>query len=293
MSLLCRLRSAAFAGKNATRVLYAPFSTNLPQNGQKVLLTVNEAKSLPDFSKIDPVYDDVVSNESVIDLWKKNQAKYGVSGEHLNAIEKMRMQDRPPYLVYEPKRSDLVSEVDDLIWTKDLGIPFEQYRKLKKKVIHIRRVVQMTRKGKIPSMSALVVVGNGMGGAGYGEAKDSEVPHAVMKATREAIKRIRNIPLYDDRTIHHDIYHKFKATKIHFWARRPGFGCRVNHVIHEICDCIGLQDLAGKVRGSRNPLNVVKGTFAALATQQIPEDIARSRGLRLVDVNHIYYGGTK
>lgn len=69
-----------------------------------------------------------------------------------------------------------------------------------------------------------------------------------------------------------------------------GFGCRANHYIHEICRCIGIQDLSGKVRGSRTPMNVIKATFEALSSQRLPEDIAKMRGKKLVDVQRTYYG---
>ncbi|KAJ1679117.1 28S ribosomal protein S5, mitochondrial, partial [Spiromyces aspiralis] len=264
---------------------------------QKPLIPLSEARSFPDFSKVDEIYDDIDANQSVIELWRQDQARQAKGDKGLPFLPTgfstppLAPKFQPNYPSEPPTKAELVSTDEELGWTEDLGIPYEQYRRLKKKVIQVKRTVQMTRKGKIPSMSALVVVGNGAGGAGFGEGKDSEAPRAVMKATRQAIKNIQHIPRYDDRTIYHDIYHKFKATKIHFWARRPGFGCRVNPVIHEICDCIGIQDLAGKVHGSRNPMNVVKGTFAALTTQQLPEVIARSRGKRLIDVYHAYYGG--
>lgn len=70
-----------------------------------------------------------------------------------------------------------------------------------------------------------------------------------------------------------------------------GFGCRANHYVHEICRCIGIQDLSGKVRGSRTPMNVIKATFEALSNQKLPEDIAKMRGKKLADVQHTYYGG--
>jgi len=54
----------------------------------------------------------------------------------------------------------------------------------------------------------------------------------------------------------------------------------------------GISDLAAKVRGSTNPMNVVKATFEALSTQQTPEEIARARGLKVVDVEERYYGHT-
>ena len=39
-------------------------------------------------------------------------------------------------------------------------------------------------------------------------------------------------------------------------------------------------------------MNVVKATFEALSTQQTPEEIARARGLKVVDVEERYYGHT-
>ena len=69
-----------------------------------------------------------------------------------------------------------------------------------------------------------------------------------------------------------------------------GVGCRANHHIHEICRCIVIQDLSGKVRGSRKPMNVIKATFEALSNQKMPQDNAKMRGKKLADVQSVYYG---
>ncbi|KAJ2254944.1 28S ribosomal protein S5, mitochondrial [Coemansia sp. RSA 451] len=195
--------------------------------------------------------------------------------------------------VYRKDSSDdiRITSTPEMLWSLDLNVPYEEFRRLAKKTLVVKRTVQMTRLGKLPSMYALVVVGNGNGSAGYGEGKANDAAKAVMFATRNAIKAMNHIPRYDDRTIFHDIEHKFKATKLVLWARRPGFGCRVAPIIHEICECIGIQDLAGKIHGSRNPMNVIKTVFEALKTQRIPSDLAKARGLRLIDVNHTYYQG--
>ncbi|KAJ1977762.1 28S ribosomal protein S5, mitochondrial [Dimargaris verticillata] len=186
----------------------------------------------------------------------------------------------------------LVREEDDLTWSESLGIPEEQYKRLMKRILHVRRTSNMTRKGKMPSMYALVVVGTGRGVAGYGEGKGEEVADAVRKATSRAIKNLTYFPRYDNRTIYHDINHKFKATDMTLLARPPGFGRRVNPYIYEICYCLGIQDIAGKVSGSRNPMNVIKCFFEAMQTQRTPEDLAMARGKKLVDVNRVYYGGS-
>ncbi|KAJ2001319.1 28S ribosomal protein S5, mitochondrial [Coemansia thaxteri] len=263
------------------------------------------AKSFPDFSKFDPVYDDITENASIIELWKRQKAKE--LGANISSASNIDALVKEEHNVFEPPDDFLIkypkpkhdkslvraSEDDGMFWSEDLLIPYEQFVKLSKKTLVMKRTVQMTRKGKIPSMYAMVVVGNGMGSAGFGEGKSAEASKAVMMATRQAIKGMQHFPRYDDRTIYHDIEHKFQATKLMLWARRPGFGCRVAPVIHEICECIGIQDLAGKIHGSRNPMNVIKTLFGALQTQRIPSDLARARGLRLVDVYHRYYGDAK
>lgn len=175
-------------------------------------------------------------------------------------------------------------------FSESLGITFETFKKLKKKVLIIKRTSTTTAKGKIPSMNALVVVGNGKGAAGFGEAKNDEIGNAILKATNRAIKNMAQFERYDNRTIYHDIHYKFKATELKLFARPPGFGVRTNHNIHEICQCIGISDLAGKVYGSRNSTNVIKAFFGALLTQKTPSEIAKSRGKKMVDVQFQYYG---
>jgi ribosomal protein S5 len=37
-------------------------------------------------------------------------------------------------------------------------------------------------------------------------------------------------------------------------------------------------------------MNVVKATFRALETQKLPEDLAKARGKKVVDLYRTYYG---
>lgn len=53
----------------------------------------------------------------------------------------------------------------------------------------------------------------------------------------------------------------------------------------------GIHDLAARVPRSRNKMNTVKAAYQALLKQRIPEEIARGRGKKLVDVRKVYYAG--
>jgi small subunit ribosomal protein S5 len=52
----------------------------------------------------------------------------------------------------------------------------------------------------------------------------------------------------------------------------------------------GIQDLSARVPISRNKMNTVKAVWQALINQKLPEDVARARGKKLVDVRKVYYG---
>ncbi|KAI8876183.1 ribosomal protein S5 domain 2-like protein [Backusella circina FSU 941] len=202
--------------------------------------------------------------------------------------EKNDTLDQPKLFSSHRPAEVVLNAVTDII---DSPLSSKEQSELMKKALVIKRVVNMNGKGKQPSMYALVVVGNGNGLAGYGEGKDEEASRAVRKATNRAIKNMRYFDRYDNRTVAMDLTHKFHATTLELRARPPGFGIRTNHHVHEICRCIGIQDISAKVRGSTTPMNVIKATFEALSSQKLPEDIARMRGKKLADVQHVYYGG--
>jgi ribosomal protein S5 len=135
---------------------------------------------------------------------------------------------------------------------------------LMKRVLHVRRTTRLSRSGKVRSLYALVLVGNGKGAAGYGEGKASDMGGAIDKATRRAIRNLTPIDRYDGRTIYNDIEHTFVHTHLTLRPAPPGYGISANDNIHEICRAAGIQDLSAKVRGSTNPMNVVKGTCTYL-----------------------------
>lgn len=58
-----------------------------------------------------------------------------------------------------------------------------------------------------------------------------------------------------------------------------------------MCRAAGIHDLAARVNRSRNQMNTVKAAYDALMSQRNPEDVARARGMKMVDVRKVYYSG--
>ncbi|TPX30328.1 hypothetical protein SmJEL517_g06095 [Synchytrium microbalum] len=159
-----------------------------------------------------------------------------------------------------------------------------------KRVLHIRRIARTTSGGKARQIWAMVVVGNNNGFAGMGAGRAVDAGAAVQKATRNANKNMQFFPRYDGRTVFSNSEYKYKATNLTIWPLPPGSGVISSPHIHEICRCVGIHDIAVKTRGSRNPMNVCKAMFEALAHQKTPEHIARMRGKKVEDVALSYFG---
>ncbi|TVY22853.1 37S ribosomal protein, mitochondrial [Lachnellula hyalina] len=174
---------------------------------------------------------------------------------------------------------------------KQTGLSLDQILKYNVKILVKHRVVNQTRLGKIQSMYILAIAGNGDGRLGLGQAKGQELEDAMMNARIQAIRNMQPIPRYEERTIYGEVEGKVSAAEVKLMSRPPGFGLRCQHLIFEMARAAGIQDLAARVPRSRNKMNTVKATYEALMKQRIPDEVARGRGKKLVDVRKVYYAG--
>ncbi|KAI9158375.1 37S ribosomal protein S5 [Paramyrothecium foliicola] len=172
-----------------------------------------------------------------------------------------------------------------------LGMPLKDIMSLVRKVLVRRVVVNQTRLGKIRSHSVLAIAGNGNGRLGLGIAKSTEPRIASETAQMLAIRNMKPIRRYENRTIFGNVTAKVSGSVVELSARPAGFGLRCPHRIFEMCRASGIHDLAVKMPRSKSPLNTVKAAYQALTNQIDPEEIAIGRGKKLVDARKVYYGG--
>ena len=171
------------------------------------------------------------------------------------------------------------------------GLTLDEILAYKIKVLVQHRVSNQTRLGKIPGQYVLAIAGNGNGTLGLGQAKGSDGGQTLNLAKISAIKNMQPIPRYEDRTIFGEVDAKVSAVKVKLMSRPPGFGLRCQHLIFEMARAAGIQDLAARVPHARNKMNTCKAVYKALLNQPIPDEIARGRGKKLVDVRKVYYCG--
>ncbi|KAF1980826.1 hypothetical protein K402DRAFT_467991 [Aulographum hederae CBS 113979] len=171
------------------------------------------------------------------------------------------------------------------------GYSEEEIKRFRVKNLVRHRVVNQTRMGKIQSQYYLTIAGNGNGLLGIGEGKSAEDEDARRQAMMNAVRNMQPIPRYEKRTIFGEVRGKVGAVELLLSSRPAGFGVRTQHLLFEMARACGITDLSGRVSRSRNPMNTVKAAFQALQSQKMPEDIARARGRKLVDVRNVYYNG--
>ncbi|QKX58495.1 uncharacterized protein TRUGW13939_05619 [Talaromyces rugulosus] len=192
------------------------------------------------------------------------------------------------------KKSDQpTEEITDALkkLMQSTGYSTIQIKGFKIKTLVSHSVVNQTRLGKVRRQYCLSIAGNGNGLLGIGEAKSEEVADAIIQSKYRAIRNMQPILRYENRTIFGDVQGKVGAVELKLMNRPPGFGLRCQHLIYEMARASGIHDLAARVDRSRNPMNTVKAVYEALMSQKDPEDIARARNRKLVDVRKVYYAG--
>jgi small subunit ribosomal protein S5 len=148
---------------------------------------------------------------------------------------------------------------------------------LKDQVVSINRVTKVVKGGKNLSFSALVVVGDANGHAGFGMGKAREVPMAIRKAIEQAKKSLIRLNLKGT-TIPHQVIGRYGSGQVLLKPAPEGTGLIAGGPVRAVMEVAGIQNVLTKSLGTSNPHNVVKATFAALLSLKDAGKVAAQRG---------------
>ena len=147
---------------------------------------------------------------------------------------------------------------------------------LKEKLVVVNRVSKTVKGGRVARFAALMIVGDENGHVGYGLGKAAEVSEATRKAIEDAKKNMIEVSLKGD-TIPHEILGEFGAGRVLLKPAAKGTGI--------IAGKTGIKNIRSKCLRSNNPTNVVKATFEALKALRTAEEVAKTRGISVEQVN--------
>ena len=155
---------------------------------------------------------------------------------------------------------------------------------LQERVVAINRVSKTVKGGRIMKFAALVVVGNGDGVVGFGLGKAGEVPEAIRKGIEDAKKNLIKVSLKGS-TIPHEIIGEYGAGRVLLKPAAEGTGIIAGGVVRKVLEAAGIKNIRAKCLRSNNPTNVVKATFEALKALRTAEEVAKTRGISVDQVN--------
>src|ERR1700749_460523 len=148
---------------------------------------------------------------------------------------------------------------------------------LKDQVVAINRCTKVVKGGKNLSFSALVVVGDQGGHAGFGMGKAREVPMAIRKAIESAKKNMVKLNMKGT-TIPHQVLGRYGSGQVVLKPAPDGTGIIAGGAVRAVMEVAGMQNVLTKSLGTSNPHNVIKATFDALAQLRDRAEVAALRG---------------
>lgn len=149
------------------------------------------------------------------------------------------------------------------------------------KTVQIKRCAAVVKGGRRFSFAAMVVSGDGKGRVGWGYGKANEVPPAVEKATKQAVRNMISVPLMDGDTIPHKVESTFGAAKVMLMPADAGTGIIAGAAVRAVCEAAGIHNVITKSFGTNNQVTVVKATIKALSSLRMQQDVERLRGVSL------------
>jgi small subunit ribosomal protein S5 len=155
---------------------------------------------------------------------------------------------------------------------------------LKDQVVAIQRVTKVVKGGKNLSFSALVVVGDQQGHAGFGMGKAREVPMAIKKAIEQAKKNLIKLNLKGT-TIPHQVLGRYGSAEVLLKPASEGTGVIAGGPVRKVMQVAGIHNVLTKSLGTSNPHNVIKATFSALLSLKDAAQVAETRSKTVDEIS--------
>lgn len=153
-------------------------------------------------------------------------------------------------------------------------------------IVSVDRVQKVVKGGVITRFRALVVVGNLMGAGGYAFGKAATPADAVARASKAAKRDLHFYDRFLDIALAHDVRGAHNSCLVDIFAKPPGSGVNGGKLGRAILMQLGFSSFTIKAHGRRTPACCVYATFNALNNLMSVENVARSRGRRIVEVEN-------
>jgi len=178
------------------------------------------------FSGLDTLFSDATPNllePSKIEAWRevdgsgdRRTSALAPQIKRIPGLEDMYHRGKDD----EAQREDNPEATEQLLRTT--GMSLADIKRLMIKQLDTSYVTNQTRLGKISSMRVIMMAGNGDGWLGIGIGKSTSPEMANLMARLLAVRNMRPIRRYENRTVYGQLRAKISGTIVEMGARPPG-----------------------------------------------------------------------
>lgn len=166
---------------------------------------------------------------------------------------------------------------------KERWIPMGRFAET---IVRVDRVQKVVQGGVTTRFRALVVVGNLLGAGGFAFGKAATPADAVARASKAAKRDLHFFERFLETALAHDVSGSHNNCTVEVFATPPGSGVKGGKLGRAILMQLGFSSFTIKAYGRRTPASYVYAIFNALNSLLSVEQLARSRGRRLLQVEH-------
>jgi small subunit ribosomal protein S5 len=141
------------------------------------------------------------------------------------------------------------------------------------------RTTRVATEGKVQSVWTMVVAGDQNGTASYGFGKAKDMGLAEKRAMADLRRNMLFVPLFESRTISHEIRGKHGVCQVRMWPRPRTHGMTAGMIPRMLFECFGIQDITAKVDGRALPHHQAMAIFNGLKEVKVLREEAARRGV--------------
>ncbi|UFX82772.1 ribosomal protein S5 [Candidatus Absconditicoccus praedator] len=145
----------------------------------------------------------------------------------------------------------------------------KQEKQFEERLLEVRRVTRVTKGGRQLAFRAVMIIGDKKGKIGLGLAKSQDVIGAIQKATHDAYKNIKKVPIVGANSVPYGKTHKYKAALVRLMPAGPGTGLKAGSSVRSVLELAGYNNILTKILGTNNKLNNALATINALSLYKV------------------------
>ena len=108
-----------------------------------------------------------------------------------------------------------------------------------------------------------------------------EIPEAIRKGKEDAMKKLIEVPLDENKSIPHDFIGKFGSASVLMKKSPEGTGIIAGGAVRAVMEAVGVRDVLAKAIGTNNPHNVLRATMQGLISLRSADEVSELRGKKL------------